>query len=102
MRKIPMILQTHEKDDNKPPLLCEYYQARVKKEDVWFLTAVLRGFEHLAFDRTIDTEQSIFEFFVPPALEETFLAIMDYFIKHAIVHDLQKLPNRLADPAAQV
>jgi hypothetical protein len=97
-----MILQTHEKDENKSPLLCVYYQAKVRKEDVWFLVAALRSFEHVAFDRTIDKEQSIFEFFVPSAVEETFLAIMDYFSRRAIVHDLQKLPNRLADPAAQV
>ncbi|PKN03514.1 hypothetical protein CVU75_01860 [Candidatus Dependentiae bacterium HGW-Dependentiae-1] len=95
-----MMLQEHEKNDKKEPLLCEYYQARVQKEDVWFLVAVLRSFEHMAFDRTIDKEQSIFEFFVPPVLEETFLAIMQYFIKHSIVHDLQKLPNRMADSAA--
>ncbi len=97
-----MILQAHEKNDKKEPLLCEYYRAHVHKEDVWFLVAVLRSYEHVAFDRTIDKEQSVFEFFVPSVLEETFLAIMRYFIKHAIVSDLQKLPNRLADPAARL
>jgi hypothetical protein len=97
-----MFLQDHGKREDSAPLLCAYYQARVKKEDVWFLTAVLRSFEHMAFDRTINKEESLFEFFVAPALEETFLAIMEYFKKHDIVYDLQKLPNRLSDPATQV
>lgn len=100
--RMSMILQAYEKNDKKGPLLCEYYRARVHKEDVWFLVAVLRSYEHVAFDRTIDKEQSVFEFFVPSVLEETFLAIMNYFIKHAIVSDLQKLPNRLSDHAARL
>lgn len=72
-----------------------YYQAIVKKELCWQLTAILRSYEHLAFDRTIDNATSTFEFFVSPDLEDYFLKLMDYFIAIGIVSNLQKLPNRL-------
>ncbi len=73
-----------------------YYQAHVAEKDCWFLVAILRSFEHLAFDRTVDKERSIFEFFVPEGNEASFLELMDYFEGQGIVSDLQKLPNRLA------
>lgn len=72
-----------------------YYQAIVKKELCWHLTAILRSYEHLAFDRTIDNATSRFEFFVSADLEDYFVRLMDYFIEQGIVTELQKLPNRL-------
>lgn len=77
-------------------LLCNYYQARVKQRDCWFLVAAIREFEHLAFDRTLDKKESIFEFFVPIAMEERFHHLMNYFIKEEIVSDLQSKPNPFA------
>ena len=71
-----------------------YYQAIVKKEVCWQLTAILRSYEHLAFDRTIDNPTSTFEFFVSPDLEDYFLKLMEHFITIGIVTNLQKLPNR--------
>ena len=74
---------------------CLYYQAQVKKSECWFFTAIFRSFEHVMFDRTIDTDRSIFEFFVPPATEHIFLHLIHYFEREGIVTDLQKLPNPL-------
>lgn len=74
---------------------CAYYQAKVDKPKTWFFVATLRSYEHLAFDRTIDVENGIFEFFVPIDLEEEFLKIMQYYQKINILYDLKKLPNRL-------
>ncbi len=37
--------------------LCAYYQAQVKRSDTWFLTATLRSFEHLCFDRALKKEE---------------------------------------------
>lgn len=51
---------------------CSYYQAHIKRPYCWFLVAVLRSFEHVAFDRTIDKNNSIFEFFVPHDTEKYF------------------------------
>ncbi len=79
--------------------LCSYYQALVKRSDTWFLTSVLRSFEHLTFDRTLNSEQGLFEFFVPENAEPYFLHVMDYFQKQHIVTGLQKLPNRLLTDA---
>ena len=77
---------------------CKYYQAQVKRSECWFFAAILRSFEHMAFDRTLDLKNSIFEFFVPDAMEDQFLSLMDYFQDAGIVSNLQKLPNRLLDP----
>lgn len=83
-------------------LYCSYYQAHVKRELCWFVTASLRSYEHIAFDRTLDTVTSLFEFFVAPATESYFLEIMAYFEKEGLVSGLKKLPNRLEDPNALV
>jgi hypothetical protein len=77
-----------------------YYQAQIQREQVWFITAVLRSYEHLAFDRTLDVQNSIFEFFVSPENEQYFIELFNYFKKQGIVTYLEKLPNRLIDQAA--
>lgn len=82
--------------------LCTYYQAQIKPQDTWFVTSVLRSFEHLAFDRTLDVEQGIFEFFVPAESEKYFEDLMFHFEQLGIVSNLQKLSNRLIDPNAGV
>lgn len=77
---------------------CLYYQAQVDRKYCWFLVGILKSFEHMAFDRTIDKEKSIFEFYVPSCMKIYFEPLMDYFIKEGIVFDLKKLPNRLLVP----
>jgi hypothetical protein len=76
-------------------MTCSYYQAHIVRSKVWFVAAVLRSFEHLVFERTIDKENSIIEFFVPQDVEKYFLEVMHYFEQQAIVVGLQKLTNRL-------
>lgn len=76
-------------------MYCSYYQAHVVPVTGWFVVAALKSYEHLAFDRTLDVERSTFEFFVTPAAEDTFLAVMDYMQFHGYVTNLTKLPNRL-------
>lgn len=78
---------------------CSYYQANISKSEVWYVTAILRSFEHVAFDRTIDVQESRFEFYVAPDLEPVFLHIMNHFIQKGLVTKLEKLPNRLMDPS---
>jgi hypothetical protein len=72
-----------------------YYQAHVDRSKVWFFVAILRSYEHVAFDRTLDTDESLFEFFIPEDCEALFLDLMRYFQNSSIVTDLIKLPNRL-------
>ena len=74
---------------------CSYYQANVRRADCWFFVSILRTFEYVVFDRTLDAEESLFEFFVPPAMEPTFLEFMNYFMKDGLISNLKKLPNRL-------
>jgi hypothetical protein len=74
-----------------------YYQARVQKELCWFVTSTVRFCEHVAFDRTIEKDESIFEFFVAPDMEQEFLDVAHKLLKRGVFLDLQKLPNRLID-----
>lgn len=74
---------------------CSYYQAYIDKTFCWYFVAILKSFEHLAFDRTLDTKTNLFEFYVPIAREQEFLQLMHYFEQKHLMHDLKKLPNRL-------
>jgi len=82
--------------------LCVYYQGQVLRSESWFVVAVLKSWEHVVFDRTVDVERSIFEFFVPAAMEPEFLAVMLQLTTQGLVSNLHKLENRLADPLAVV
>jgi len=83
-------------------LYCSYYQAHVERELCWYVTAALRSYEHISFDRTLDPATSLFEFFVPTTTETSFLALMAYFQSEGLVRNLTKLPNRLANLTEQV
>lgn len=76
---------------------CPYYQARIKRSECWFLVAVLKSYEHVAFDRALDAHESIFEFFVAPSMEDYFIELMERMKSLGVISDLQKLPNRLLD-----
>jgi hypothetical protein len=84
------------------PLYCLYYQAHIKREMCWFVTAALRSYEYISFDRTIDTPNSIFEFFVAPWAESHFLDLMTYFQEQSLVSNCVMLPNRLENLGEQV
>lgn len=73
---------------------CYYYQAKIRRHDCWFFVATLRSFEHMAFDRTLDTHENIFEFLVPAATHEYFLEFMAYFQSIEMVSEFTRLPNR--------
>jgi len=83
-------------------MFCSYYQAHVQPQKAWFVVAILKSFEHMLFDRTLDVGNSIFEFYVSPSAEPYFLEVMAYMQQQGYVLDLKKLPNRLADTAAQL
>ncbi|MFC1842976.1 hypothetical protein ACFLYU_04930 [Candidatus Dependentiae bacterium] len=75
---------------------CLYYQAQVQRELCWFLVGAIRSYEHMAFDRTIDKKQSIFEFFVPESMKEQFECLMEYFLKTGVITYCEQMENRLA------
>ncbi len=76
---------------------CSYYQAQIDRQQTWFFVGCLKSFEHIAFDRTLDAQEGIFEFFVPADMEASFLEFMQYFVDKKIVGNLKKLPNRLTN-----
>lgn len=75
---------------------CRYYQAHINRSETWFLVATLRSYEHCAFDRTLNKEQSIFEFFVPESNVTFFEKYLEYLKQKEIVISYRSLPNRLA------
>lgn len=81
---------------------CAYYQAQIISKDVWFVVGTLRSFEHLAFDRTLDKANSIFEFFVPENNEKNLVELLDHFKKIGLITYYSKLENRLLDPSETV
>jgi hypothetical protein len=74
---------------------CHYYQAVATRETTWFLIGILRSYEHLVFERTVDKTKGIIEFFVPQDLEDHFLTLMQQLQERNVINQLQKLPNRL-------
>lgn len=81
---------------------CAYFQALVTRETTWLFTALLRSNEHLCFDRTIDVSVGRFEFFVPVDNRDRFVALMRGFEALGLISDIQALPNRLAEPGAEL
>ena len=74
---------------------CHYYQAQVPNpKNHIFLVGSLKYFDNMCFDRTLDKENNLFEFFVPDSQKEQFLRIMKRLEKKGIVKDLTNLPNR--------
>ena len=97
--KDPMGLSPHlSSDDTKVEpenLFSLYFQAHVKKELCWMVSSTLKYVDHVAFDRTLDKDESLFEFFVSPDCEDDFLDMMDKLAKRGVILTLKKMPNRL-------
>lgn len=75
-------------------MYCKYYQALVPRERTWFLVGILRSFEHLLFERTVDKQSGLFEFLVPEGLESYFLDLMKDLEQRGVIQNLVCLPNR--------
>ncbi|MBM3892799.1 hypothetical protein FJ365_00160 [Candidatus Dependentiae bacterium] len=73
---------------------CVYYQGYLDREKIWFVVGMLRNEDHLCFERTVDKNTNLFEFFVPAGNEQAFLYLMDYCVAQGYVFDLQKKPQR--------
>jgi hypothetical protein len=76
-------------------MYCSYYQANIVKSECWFFVAILRSFENVAFDRTLDKDTCLFEFFVTPGREHIFVALMNDMISREIVSNFVKMDNRM-------
>lgn len=74
---------------------CSYYVAQAVRDQCWLLSSLMRGTEHIAFDRALDKEKSIFEFFVPESTEHVFLQVIDYLLEKGILTSCEKKENRL-------
>lgn len=77
-------------------MYCKYYQAEIIRKKTWFLSAVLRNESNVAFARAFEqTENSIWEFFVPEDQDQHFLKIIKTLERKGIVASYKKMENRL-------
>ncbi|MFS8506726.1 MAG: hypothetical protein LVQ75_01165 [Candidatus Babeliales bacterium] len=71
-----------------------HYIGKIQRERAWLLSSVMRGTEHIAFDRCFDKQQGLYEFFVPQDTESIFLETMGYLAKEGVLLSLEKSCQR--------
>ena len=74
---------------------CDYFQATIRKDKIWFVVGALKSQENLCFDRALDKEKDLFEFFVPKDTVPEFLKTMQYFKAQGYVSNLEQQGNRV-------
>ena len=87
------LVVTMENQKNKSNV-CLYFVGKVERSKVWVLVSAMRATEHVCFDRTLDVQNSIFEFFVPEAMLPIFLQVTDYLKKEHVLLSLEQALNR--------
>ncbi len=78
---------------------CLYYRTIIEKKRAWVLASILRGAEHVCFDRALpgeekDTTTVVFEIFVPTTMEPIFLFLINQLENERIILSIEKLTNR--------
>jgi len=76
---------------------CSYYQAGLVVEKTWFVVGALRNEDHLAFERALENQTDILEFFVPVSQEACFVDLMQHFQSKGYITWLEKKTNRYAE-----
>ncbi len=72
-----------------------YYKARLVRNKIWFLTAVLRSAEGYVFERTLEGTSDVMEFFVSPSYVAEFEKLFVFFQKRGVVVWFQQFENRI-------
>jgi hypothetical protein len=72
-----------------------YYQATIIPNKIWLITSLLRNEDGWAFDRALEGNPSILEFFVSPSYEEEFSSFMNYCLEEGLITSFSKMDNRL-------
>lgn len=76
---------------------CLYYQALVDREKTWFVVGALRNEDHIAFERALENQTDVLEFFVPHCQETFFLELMHQLYTHGAVHRCEEKVNRYSN-----
>ena len=74
---------------------CNYFQAHIPPSDCFLVIGFLKSYDHICFIRTIDPQQGLLEFFVPPHTTEEFTTLIQYLEKNALIFNFKKEKNRL-------
>jgi hypothetical protein len=74
-----------------------YFQAHVERSKCHVVSSTFQFVEHVAFYRTVDVENSVFEFFVSPDMPDIFLDVVRALQKIGVIHWCKEMPNRLVD-----
>jgi|WetSurMetagenome_2_1015567.scaffolds.fasta_scaffold1198522_2 hypothetical protein len=76
---------------------CSYYQAKVDKEKTWFVVGTFRNEDHVAFERAIEGQTEILEFFVPQDQEDYFLILIQRLKEMGYILWFEKKDNRFCN-----
>ena len=72
-----------------------YFQAKVERSKCFMVSSAFQFVEYSAFYRTVDVENSIFEFFVSPDMVDIFLDVIRALKEIEVVEWCKEMPNRL-------
>jgi hypothetical protein len=72
-----------------------YYKARLMRNKIWFVTAVLRSAEGYVFERTLEGTADVLEFFVSPSYVVEFEKLLTFFQGRGVVIWFERFENRI-------
>ena len=76
---------------------CIYYQATIpERKNHLFVVGLLKYYDNLCFDRTVDGSLGLFEFYVPSSMHYQFLSVMNILIESEVIKNFHKMPNPIA------
>lgn len=79
-----------------------YFLAKVKRERAWLVSGVVRNLGHIALERALDPKEDIFEFFVAPNYESSFLKIMQKLKEKEGIIWFEKAKNRFLNNQGKI
>lgn len=78
-------------------LYCRYFQSYAKPEFCWFVVAALKAEENVVFTRTLNTTESILEFFVPELMYDQFIMVINKLVSLGYIESVIEMENRYID-----
>ena len=72
-----------------------YFQAKVERSKAYVVSSTFQFVEHVAFYRTFNVEDQIWEFFVAPDLVDVFLDVIEKLKKNNVIDWCEEKNNRL-------
>lgn len=72
-----------------------YFVAKILREKIWLTSGLIRNQGHIAFERSLDAKENLFEFFVPKAFKQDFINFASYMKEQGLFIFFEEKENRL-------